>query len=298
MSSLKGVIAAVATPVTEDLSIDLDRLLEHCGWLLGAGRCDGINLLGTTGEATSFSTSQRLAAMQAVAVSGLPLQQFMVGTGAAALDDAVQLTAAARNLGFAGALLVPPFYYKQIDDGGLTAFIDAVIGRVGGNDLPLYLYHFPANSGVPYPVDVVASLRDRYPETVRGLKDSSGDLAYSAELARRLPGFDVFPSVEGSLARASELGFAGCISATVNVTAPFAQTAYSGASPEARAAGLASAVHLRGELSKFPLVAAVKQAVAFMKGDQHWSRLVPPLRALDSGQGMALWKAIEGRVPD
>src|SRR6516162_8902577 len=85
VNSLKGVIAAAATPLREDLSVDLDGLVAHCRHLLSDG-CDGINLLGTTGEATSFSRGQRLDTMRAIASSGLPLSRFMVGTGAAALE--------------------------------------------------------------------------------------------------------------------------------------------------------------------------------------------------------------------
>ncbi len=51
---LRGVIAAAATPLNADFSIDTERLIEHCRALFAEG-CDGINLLGTTGEATSFS---------------------------------------------------------------------------------------------------------------------------------------------------------------------------------------------------------------------------------------------------
>ena len=96
MGKLQGVIAAVATPLSNSLTIDHNRLASHCRWLLGQGGCDGINLLGTTGEATSFSAAARIAAMQAIARSGLPLDRFMVGTGAAALEDAVRLTAEAK----------------------------------------------------------------------------------------------------------------------------------------------------------------------------------------------------------
>jgi 4-hydroxy-tetrahydrodipicolinate synthase len=161
MTKLQGVIAAAATPLGPDLAIDLERLVAHCRWLLGEGGCDGINLLGTTGEATSFPVEARLAAMKAIARSGLPLDRFMVGTGAAALDDAVRLTAEAKSLGFAGALLLPPFYYKGIDADGLVAYVEAVIAKVGPAGLALYLYHFPQNSGVPYTIEVVTRLRKR-----------------------------------------------------------------------------------------------------------------------------------------
>mgnify|MGYP002622183522 FL=1 len=288
MSSLKGVIAAAATPLHEDLSIDLERLVAHCGWLLEKGGCDGINLLGTTGEATSFTVEQRLAAMRAIARSGLPLSYFMVGTGAAALDDAVALTSAAKELGFAGALLLPPFYYKGIGEDDLVTYVSTVIGKSGKDGLPLYLYHFPLNSGVPYTPAAVKRLRDAYPDTVLGLKDSSGDLDYSAELARDVPGFAVFPSAEAAIGKAEELGFAGCISATANVTGPFAQAALSAKTPDARKAGLDAAVAIRGEIAKFPLVAAVKETLAALTGDTRWSRLMPPLSALSREQAAAL----------
>jgi 4-hydroxy-tetrahydrodipicolinate synthase len=282
MTALSGVIAAAATPLRPDLEIDRERLVRHCGWLLENG-CDGINLLGTTGEATSFSVEQRLAAMQAIAQSGLPLERFMVGTGAAALQDAVRLTRSAMDLGFAGALLLPPFYYKGIRDEGLADYITEVIGRVGPG-LRLYLYHFPANSGVPYPIGVLKLLKQRHPDVLLGLKDSSGDLAYSAEAAKSVPDFAVFPSAEGSLADAKKLGFAGCISATANITAPFAAIGWQSAGSEAGAKGVADAVAIRNALGSVNLIAAVKWAIADLTGDKEWLRVSPPLQQLDAAE--------------
>ena len=65
MTDLSGVIAAAATPLDEAGEIDQQKLIGHCKWLLEAGGCDAVNLLGTTGEATSFSLQQRLEAMAA-----------------------------------------------------------------------------------------------------------------------------------------------------------------------------------------------------------------------------------------
>jgi 4-hydroxy-tetrahydrodipicolinate synthase len=302
MPTLSGVIAAAATPVRDDLSIDLDHLIEHCRWLLGDGGCDGINLLGTTGEATSFPVEQRIAAMRAVARAGLPLGRFMVGTGAAALADACAVTAEAKALGFAGALLLPPFYYKGLDADGVVSYVEALIGKVGAQGLHLYLYHFPANSGVPYTPEIVARLRNAHPEQVLGLKDSSGDLDYSAGLARALPGFAVFPSAEASLGRAAELGFAGCISATANVTGPYAQIAWSGSDEGAKKEALDNAVDIRAIVARFPLVASIKTALALLTGREGWARTMPPLTALTARQKAELADALStsalGKVAD
>jgi 4-hydroxy-tetrahydrodipicolinate synthase len=294
MPRLNGVIAATVSPLRDDLSIDHDRLIAHCRWLLEPGRCNGINLLGTTGEATSFSREQRLAAMRAMAASGLPLDRMMVGTGAAALHDAAVLTALARDLGFAGALLLPPFYYKGIDAESLIAYVEMLIARAGAEGLRLYLYHIPQNTGVPYPIDAVARLRDRHPDTVIGLKDSAGDLAYSRELARRLPGFDVFPGSEGSLAEARASGFAGCISATTNVTGTLAQTVWRQPDTEEGRRATAQAVAIREALARYPLVSSVKWALSDMKGDPAFEQPHPPLRRLLPEEKSALGNVLAG----
>ena len=164
-----------------------------------------------------------------------------------------------------------------------------IADSVGASDLQLYLYHFPQNSGVPFTIDTVARLRDHFPDTLVGLKDSSGDLAYSAALAARLPGFDVFPSAEGSIAKAAELGFAGCISATANITGALASAAFR--DPTATAS-LERAVRIRAIIAAYPLVAAVKAALAMMSGDQTWHRLVPPLTSLSEPQLAELHPAL------
>jgi 4-hydroxy-tetrahydrodipicolinate synthase len=283
MKRLTGIVAAAATPLHSNFSIDRDRLVDHCRRLLDRG-CDGVNLLGTTGEATSFPLTERLAAMRAVAEAGLPLDRFLVGTGAAALADAVTLTEVARDLGFAGSLLLPPFYYKGIDDDSLAAYVETVIARVGPKGLRLYLYHFPQNSGVPYPAAVVERLHRAYPEQLLGLKDSSGDLPYARGLARSLPGLDVFPSAEGALATAQEDGFAGCISATANITAEFAARGWRALGTPEGAAAIAEAAAIRAALAAAPVISTVKWALGDLAGDASWHRLAPPLRMLTDAE--------------
>ncbi len=288
MAELKGVVAAAATPLHPDFSIDHGKLVAHCRWLLGEGGCNGVNLLGTTGEATSFSVEQRLAAMKVVATAGLPLRQIMVGTGAAALPDTLALTAAARDLGFAGALLLPPFYYKGIDPRALADFVATIIRRLGSRGLRLYLYHIPQNTGVPYPIEVVERLHAEHADVVVGLKDSAGDLAFSRELARRLPGFHVFPGSEASLAESRRSGFAGCISATTNITGALAQIGWRDPDGEGGRQAIADAAAIRDVLAKLPLVCSVKAALADLRSDPAWALASPPLRTLDDAERNAL----------
>ncbi len=292
MKRIAGVIAATPVPLKRDLTMDLMRLIEHCRWLLDQGGCDGVNLLGTTGEAMSFPAAERMRAMEAVARAGLPLDRIMVGTGAAALEDAVELTAAAMAMGFAGALVVPPFFYKDLSPQMVVGFFERLITRVGEQNLRLYLYHIPQNTGVPFAIEAIAELRTRYPDVVLGLKDSAGDLAYARKVASAFPGFDVFPSSEGSLIEAQASNFAGCISATTNVTGRLSQTAWKQQAEEAGKQACAQAVAIRAVLARLPLVPSVKCALALIKNDAEWVRVHPPFVPLESGQRASVAAAV------
>ena len=175
-NTLSGVIAAVATAVDETGAPDAARSTKLARFLLDTG-CDGLNVLGTTGEATSFSLDQRKAVMTAYKAAGLPMDRLMVGTGAAATADAVALTRHAADLGFAGALILPPFYYKGVPDDGLAAYIETIVKATAEKPIPIYLYHFPAQSGLPWHVKLIARLLDAHKTRIVGLKDSSGDMA-------------------------------------------------------------------------------------------------------------------------
>ena len=282
MPRLAGVCAAALTPLDADLAPDTEALVAHLRRLL-AGGCDAINLLGTTGEATSFSVEQRLRVLEAVASSGLPLGAIMVGTGAAALADAVRLTRRATELGYAGALVIPPFYYKNVGDDGVTAYYAALIERVADPRLRLYLYHFPAMSGVPITAEAIARLRSAYGATIAGVKDSANAPGYAAGLVAQCADLDVFPSTEAILATARRDGFAGCISATVNVTAELAGSVWhAGEDDPQRASRQELLSAQRATIARYPLIPALRHLMARRTGDDAWLRIVPPLRPLEA----------------
>jgi len=270
--TLSGVIAAVATPIEESGAPDLKRAVKLARYLLDNG-CDGLNVLGTTGEATSFSLDERKAVMDAYKANSLPLQRLMVGTGAAAVSDAVALTRHAAELGFAGALVLPPFYYKGVPDDGLIAYIDALIKATERKSIPIYLYHFPAMSGVPWHVTLIKRLLESFPTRIVGLKDSSGDMAFAHAAAAVSPDFAVFPSTEACLTEARAGAFAGCISATANLNADLCARAWNNGDT----AALDAAVTIRKLFDGKPLVSGVKTLLAHIHGDPALARVKPPL---------------------
>jgi 4-hydroxy-tetrahydrodipicolinate synthase len=287
---LTGVVAATITPLQPDGAPDLERLVRHCAWLLAHG-CDGINLLGTTGEAASLSVEQRMTVMRAVAGAGLPIGRFVVGTGAAAFADAVALTREAFVLGYHAPLVIPPFYFKNLENEGVFRYYARLIETIAEPELRLYLYHFPQTSGVGFDLELIGRLVGAFPHTVVGIKDSSGDLAYARSVAAAFPQLAVFPSSETALAGGGVDGFAGCISATVNVTAPIAARVWRerGALETSDPTPDEAALHaIRSAMTAVPLVAAVKHVVAVLFGDPNLERVAPPLVELAPGVAASL----------
>jgi 4-hydroxy-tetrahydrodipicolinate synthase len=269
-SGPKGVLAAVLTPMDEDLEPDPKAFGAHCHRLLAAG-CHGLSVFGTTGEANSLSVDERLAALEALADSGVPAERLLPGTGSCALTDTVRLSRAALEAGAAGVLVLPPFYYKGVGDDGLYRFFAEVVERVGDDRLRLYLYHIPQMTGVELGLPLISRLIDSYPGVIVGTKDSSGDRERIMTLCREFPDFSVLAGTETLLLETLRSGGAGCISATVNVTSRLARRVHdahaSGNDDEADALQ-ERLTQVRGSIEAYPVIPALKQLMARLTGDE------------------------------
>jgi 4-hydroxy-tetrahydrodipicolinate synthase len=226
--------------------------------------------------------------MRALRDAGLPLDTMLVGTGAAALADTVVLTKLALELGFGGALVIPPFYYKDVPEDGVFAYYAGLIERVGSDALRLYLYNFPKMSGVALTPSLVARLVEAFPRTLAGIKDSSGDMPYAETLHRAHPQLDVFPSSEATLVESRRAGFAGCISASANVTAPYCAPVWRDGDVELQAQLAA----MRAAISAAPLIPAVRFLASELHRDPAWLRAMPPIGALSPAEQSALTSAL------
>jgi 4-hydroxy-tetrahydrodipicolinate synthase len=270
--NLRGVIAAIATPIDDAGEPDCARATGLAKSLLANG-CDGLNVLGTTGEATSFSLEQRKRVMSAYRDAGVTMDRLMVGTGAAATADAVALTRHAAELGFSGALVLPPFYYKGVPDDGLVAYVDTLVAATAAKPIPIYLYHFPQQSGLQWHVGLIRRLLSAHGTRIVGLKDSSGDMDYAREAAAISASFKVFPSTEAALMEARSGAFAGCISATANLNADLCARGFHAGD----AAALDAAVTIRKLFDGKQLVSGIKALLAHIQRDPAWARVKPPL---------------------
>jgi 4-hydroxy-tetrahydrodipicolinate synthase len=214
---------------------------------------------------------------------------MMPGTGCCALTDTVRLTTHAAKLGCAGTLMLPPFYYKGVSDEGLYRCFSEVIDRVGNEALRIYLYHIPPVSRVGISLDLIDRLVRTYPQTVVGIKDSSGDWANThAMLERGWDNFRVFAGSESFLLANMRGGGSGCISATANINPAAIDELYRNwKSPDADV--LQQKLNkIRNTAMAYPMIPALKATVAHYAKDPQWRTVRPPLVSLDDDQVAAL----------
>jgi 4-hydroxy-tetrahydrodipicolinate synthase len=285
---ITGVLSPVVTPFKADLAPDPERFVRQCRWLCSQNV--GLAVFGTNSEANSLSVDERIDLLDRLVGAGVDPARMMPGTGCCALPDSVRLTAHAVKLGCAGVLMLPPFYYKGVSDDGLFRSFAEVIERVGEARLRVYLYHIPPVAQVPITLGLVERLLKAYPAQTAGMKDSSGDWdntrAFLDAFAKA--GFDVFAGSETFLLRNMRGGGAGCISATANVhPGPIARLfdTWRAADADAQQARLDE---IRGVFARFPMIPALKAAIAHYGKDAPWATVRPPLVALTPEQATAL----------
>src|ERR1700761_8475338 len=288
-----GINAAVLTAMNADLSIDLDRMAGHCHWLLANG-CNGLAVLGTTGEANSLGISERISVLEELIARGVPAKLMLPGTGTTAITDTVELTRHAQKLGCRGALLLPPFYYKNPSDDGLLAYFNEVIQRVAG-DIKVYLYNFPQQSAIPFSVAFIGRLLAANPGKVKGIKDSSGNydngLAYVEAFAR--DGFEVYAGDDSLLKPLLEKGSAGSITAASNVNCALGAEVYANWNNAKGEAAHEILSATRKAVISVPLIPALKSLVARNTGDARWLNIRPPHPKLTEAQTQALFTVFD-----
>lgn len=288
-STLKGLFAAVLTPMRDDRSCDLDRLAAHCKALIERG-CHGVSLFGTTGEGPSLSVEERKAGLDAVLAAGIAPDRILPGTGCAALTDAVALTRHAVERGCRNTLVMPPFFFKDVPEDGVVDLYARLIDGVGSSDLRVYIYNFPAVTGVWVREDAIARLRESYPGIVVGVKDSSGDWGYVTALLERFPGLAVFTGHETLVPRLVNAGGAGNVSGMANLVPELLREVYDRRPPDndPLMAGMAEMVE---EVLKFPLIPAIKAVAADLSQSPEWRNVRPPLTVLDETSRNAVVEA-------
>lgn len=286
-AQLSGLWTPASTPFGADGSVDLDLLTAHGKQLLNDGST-GLAILGTTSEANSLTVDERRRIIDACVAAGIPAERLLPGTGSPALGDAVTLTRHAADLGCAGVLLLPPFYYKAITEDGLFAFVAQLIEKAGARAPRILLYHIPPVAVVGWSIELVGRLTEAFPGIVVGMKDSSGNLDHVVTMNDTFPGFAVFPGAEKHLLAGMRAGAVGCISASANVNARgIAGLLDHWRDPDAERRQ-ADANAIRDAVERGGLIPSIKAVLAARYRNDTWLNLRPPLTGLGTDARRAL----------
>jgi len=292
--SLNGVFAATLIPMRHDLSCHDQELASHCHDLLARG-CSGIALFGTTGEGASFSVEERIRVMKKLIASGINSQRLIMGVCCCAVQDAVHLAQASLEANCLAVLVLPPFFYKRVSDEGVVAFYREMIQKVGDPALRVILYHIPQYSGVPLNRYIIQTLKNEFPDTIIGIKDSEGNPALVNEVLIECPSINVFSARELYLSEAVQLGAVGTISGLANIFPELLCSLYEYGKNQQKPNRNPEVKKHIDILNDYPIIPALKEILAYQKGEKgdKWKVLRPPLVPLSSLLRETLFTALE-----
>jgi len=283
-TTLPAVLAPVISPFNNQGRIDVPKLLKQCQWL--RSNDVGVAIFGTNSESNSISSIEKMEVLEKLVAGGLDPKIMMPGTGACSVAETVFMTSTAVKAGCAGVLMLPPFYYKDVSDDGLFSYFSEVIEQVGDSRLQIYLYNIPPITKIPMSLALLERLIKAYPNTIAGMKDTSGDWSYTEVVLKQFApqGFRVFAGNELFLLRTMQNGGYGCISSMVNIDP--SRNAYLAAHwQDSNADQLQAELdQVRAALVKFPTVPTMKAVIAHFSKDPEWARVRPPLVSLTAEQ--------------
>jgi len=285
--NLAGVYAAALTPLQDDYSPDLKAIPQLLSFLAKRG-CHGALLLGTTGEGPSFFADERVKIFKAALEVHQELPEFrlLAGTGTPSMTETINLTRAAFDLGYAGAVVLPPYYFHQAKTEGLFTWFSEVINRAVPKDSNIFGYHIPAQSGVPLSLDLLTMLKDAFPDQFAGIKDSSGDPKFSQTLGEQF-GSDlvILNGNDALFSHALANQASGCITAMANLFSPDLRVVWDAHQRNTSAPAAQNRLTAqRAIFNKYPpFAASIKSILPYFHNFPRWP-VHPPLQLFPEEQ--------------
>ena len=289
---ISGVFCASATPVLKDGSPDHATFATHCKALIEEG-CDGVALLGTTGEANSFSIAQRQQLLEKVIAAGLDPQRLLPGTSQTNVPDSITLVQHAVEAGVKACVILPPFYYKGVSDEGLFRFYAELIEGVGSNDLRVVLYHIPPIAQISISLELTSRLREAFPGVIVGVKDSSGKIESMEAFAKAFDDFSVLAGADPFMLPLLRAGGAGCITSSSNLIGKHLRVVFDNwfdpAQNDKVDAAQARINAWRDLSNAYVQLPTIKGMLAKRRNHEGWTRVRPPLVDLTATERDAVW---------
>ena len=271
MKEIKGIFAASVSILDENLSLDLNKTINHVENLINQG-CHGVAIFGSTGQAQLLSVGEKINFLNKIS-ENKHKSKYLIGTGLNSLGETINFMKVSNSLGFKNFLIMPPAYYKY-KDNEVIKFYSKIVDK--NPDSKIILYNFEKLCGYKFSISCVEYLANKFPEQIVGVKDSSYNLFENL----KIDNFSVFPGSELKLLKGLELGCSGIISATCNVTSQLARKVYDDFFAKKEQTQNEQLCKVRKVFDQFNLISGLHSFL--LEEDKKYANILPPLSLLNS----------------
>jgi len=271
MTKISGIYAASMSILNSDLSLNVEKTLNHAERLIDQG-CHGTAIFGSTGQAQLIPISEKIKLLNNLSDSKFK-DKHLIGTGLNSLSETINFMNIAMSLNFKNFLIMPPAYYKYEDKDVINFYTKIV---EAAPECKIILYNFEKLCGYKFSLTCVKELVNRFPKQIIGVKDSSYNLFENLKLEN----FSVMPGSEAKLLKGLELGCSGVITATCNVTAQLSRKVYDDFFSDKDQTYNQKLINVRNEFEKYNLISALHTIKS--KEDEIYKNLIPPLDLLNN----------------
>jgi 4-hydroxy-tetrahydrodipicolinate synthase len=277
MNKIKGIYAASMSIFNSNLSLNIEKTVSHAEKIIDQG-CHGVAIFGSTGQAQLISISEKISLLNQLSKSKYK-DKYLIGTGLNSLSETINLMSVATSLNFNDFLIMPPAYYKY-GDKEVIEFYSRVVEAMP--DSKIILYNFEKLCGYKFSIQCVEELVKKYPKQIVGVKDSS----YNLYEHLKIDNFSVLPGSESKLLKGLELGCAGIITATCNVTADLSRKVYDDFIDKKEQTTNKMLCNVRNTFEKFNLISGLH---SFMSDeDEIYRNVLPPISLLSEKDKLQL----------
>ena len=279
---LKGIFAASMSVLNNDLSLNIEKTIEHAEMVIDNG-CHGVALFGSTGQAQLISVSEKINLFNQLSISKYK-DKYIIGTGLNSLNETINLISVAKSLNFKKFLIMPPAFYKYEDSNVINFYTKIIESHP---DCQIVLYNFEKLCGYKFSVECVKELAKRFPDQIIAVKDSSYNLFENLEIDN----FSILPGSESKLLKGLELGCSGIITATCNVTSALARKVYDDFFDKKEQTVNQKLCNVRNIFEKYNLISGLH--AYYSKNDIIYKNVLPPLSILNSKEERELMDNLE-----